>query len=195
MPNRLILLNKPYQVLCKFTDAEGRATLADYLSIPALYPAGRLDYKSEGLVVLTNAGYLQNLISHPDYKLPKTYWVQVEGVPDATSLKQLAAGIDLKDGRTLPAQVELLAPPAIWPRQPPIRERKEIPTAWLSLTIREGRNHQVRRMTAAVGYPALRLIRQAVGPWQLEALGPGDWREVNCPPNRAAFMRLVRSER
>ena len=178
---RLILLNKPYLVLCQFTDAEGRPTLADYLPIPDVYPAGRLDYDSEGLVLLTDQGPLQHLIADPRHKLPKTYWVQVEGEPTAEALHRLRRGVELKDGPTLPAQAQVIPPPDIWPRTPPIRERKHIPTSWLRLTITEGRNRQVRRMTAAVGYPTLRLIRWAVGPWTLEGLAPGEWRAVEPP--------------
>jgi 23S rRNA pseudouridine2457 synthase len=182
--NRLILFNKPYRVLCQFTDSNHRATLADFLSIPGIYAAGRLDYESEGLLVLTNVGFLQHAISHPRNKLPKTYWVQVEGIPDPRALRQLAQGVRLKDGQTQPAEACLIDPPALWPRPHPIRERKAIPTAWLSLTLREGRNRQVRRMTAAVGHPTLRLIRQAVGPWHLGDLQPGSWRAVRCPRRR-----------
>lgn len=189
--DRLLLLNKPYRVMCKFTDQQGRATLADYIDIPEVYPAGRLDYDSEGLVLLTNAGYLQHLISHPRYKLPKTYLVQVEGIPDQKVLKQLAQGIDLKDGPTRPVHVHRIETPPVWPRHPPIRERKSIPTAWLTLTITEGRNRQVRRMTAAVGYPTLRLIRQAVGPWALHDLEPGQWQEVRPPRGRRELNRLL----
>lgn len=190
--NRLLLFNKPYQVLCQFTDEAGRSTLADYIALPELYPAGRLDYDSEGLVVLTNAGFLQHLIAEPRHKLPKTYWVQVEGVPSATALKQLARGVRLRDGLTRPAKVRVCEPPAVWPRTPPIRERKNIPTTWLELTITEGRNRQVRRMTAAVGYPTLRLIRQSVGPWSLGRLQPGEWREVACPQTQAEFLRACK---
>lgn len=187
--NRLLLFNKPYQVLTQFTDRDGRATLADYVPIPDVYAAGRLDYDSEGLLLLTNVGWLQALISQPRYKLAKTYWVQVEGSPTAQALEQLAAGVALKDGLTLPAEVTALAPPVIWPRTPPIRVRKSVPDSWLALTIREGRNRQVRRMTAAVGYPTLRLIRYAIGPWTLGDLQPGEWREVACPRSRATLLR------
>lgn len=175
---RIILFNKPYRVLCKFTDPEGRPTLADYIPVPDVYPAGRLDYESEGLVVLTNDGRLQHKISDPRHKLPKTYWVQVEGVPDDQALARLAAGVELKDGLTRPAHVRRMEPPDVWPRNPPIRVRKSVPDTWLELTIVEGRNRQVRRMTAAVGHPTLRLIRVAVGPWRLGSLQPGEWREV-----------------
>jgi 23S rRNA pseudouridine2457 synthase len=184
MTQTVILFNKPFQVLCKFTDQDGRSTLADYISIPDVYPAGRLDYDSEGLVVLTADGRLQKQISDPRHKMPKLYWAQVEGIPDAAALKALATGVVLKDGRTRPAKVELIPPPDIWPRTPPIRERKSIPTSWLALTLTEGRNRQVRRMTAAVGFPTLRLIRQAVGPWRLDDLQPGQWREVEARPLR-----------
>jgi len=189
---RLILFNKPYRVFCQFTDPAGRVTLADYIPIPDLYPAGRLDFDSEGLVVLTNAGWLQHLITHPRHKLPKTYWVQVEGTPGWPALRQLAQGVQLRDGLTQPAQVRRIAPPPVWPRIPPIRERRHIPTTWIAVTITEGRKRQVRRMTAAVGHPTLRLIRQAVGPWQLGSLQPGEWREVPCPHDQQDFLRLVR---
>lgn len=179
---RLIAFNKPYLVLCQFTDPNGRPTLADYLSVPEVYPAGRLDHDSEGLLLLTDSGPLQQRISDPRHKLPKTYWVQVEGAPDATALRHLQQGIDLRDGRTRPATVALIDPPAVWPRTPPIRERRHIPTTWLSLTLTEGRNRQVRRMTAAVGHPTLRLIRSTIGPWSLGTLQPGEWRDV--PPSQ-----------
>ena len=189
---RLILLNKPYLVLCQFGDSQGRLTLADYILAPGLYPAGRLDYDSEGLVVLTNIGWLQHAIAHPRYKLPKTYWVQVEGVPDPQALLQLTRGVLVKGRMTQPAEVERIDPPLVWLRQPPIRERKQIPTAWLAITIREGRKRQIRHMTAAVGYPTLRLIRVSVGPWQLGALQPGEWQEVSPPGDLGAFVRLLR---
>lgn len=190
---RLLLFNKPCNVLCRFTDAEGRATLADFIAIPDLYPAGRLDYDSEGLVLLTDSGRLQHLISDPKHKLPKTYLVQVENVPTETDLQPLREGIVLSDGPTRPARVEIIPPPDIPARVPPIRERKDIPTCWLRLTITEGRNRQVRRMTAATGYPTLRLIRQKIGPWRLGRTAPGEWVEVPCPENEREFRRLVRS--
>jgi len=193
--NQLILFNKPYRVLCRFTDSAGRATLADYLEIPNVYPAGRLDYDSEGLLLLTNAGYLQNWITDPRHKLPKTYWVQVEGTPGPDALRQLTEGVDLCDGRTRPAVVQLMGEPPVWPRLPPIRQRKQIPTTWLALTIIEGRNRQVRRMTAAAGHPTLRLIRRAVGPWQLGSLQPGQWQEVVCPCSRQDLTCLIEKTR
>ncbi len=174
----MILLNKPFGVLCQFTAADGRPTLADHLDVPGVYPAGRLDADSEGLVVLTADGSLQARIADPRHKLSKTYWVQVEGTPGAEALRALARGVALADGPTRPARVHVLPEPAVWPRDPPIRVRRAIPTAWLELTLREGRNRQVRRMTAAVGLPTLRLIRWAVGPWSLAGLAPGQWREA-----------------
>lgn len=182
--SRLLLFNKPYRVLTKFTDCDGRATLADYVPVANVYPAGRLDYESEGLLLLTDIGWLQNMISHPRFKLPKTYFVQVEGIPTVETLAQLEEGVLIKDGLTLPARARLIEPPALWPRNPPIRERKSIPDSWIELTIQEGRNRQVRRMTAAVGYPTLRLVRWAIGPWSLEHLNPGEWCEVRAPRNR-----------
>ena len=180
---RLILFNKPYDVLSQFTDRGSadspRATLSDYIAVPGVYPAGRLDRDSEGLLLLTNDGALQARIADPRHKLAKTYWVQVEGTPSAEQLQQLQRGVLLNDGVTLPAEARLLAPPPdLWPRHPPVRFRQSIPTHWLELTIREGRNRQVRRMTAAVGLPTLRLVRVAIGPWRLDGLAPGQWREV-----------------
>jgi len=178
----LILFNKPYGVLCQFTDRSEppKRTLAEFIRIPDVYPAGRLDFDSEGLVVLTDDGALAHRLTDPRHKLAKTYLVQVEGTADASSLNRLRAGVDLNDGRTLPAEVEALdaAPNWLWPRDPPIRFRKSIPDAWLRLTIREGRNRQVRRMTAAVGLPTLRLIRVRVGDQELGRLAPGESRVV-----------------
>ncbi len=179
--NRLLLLNKPFHVMCQFTDGAGRKTLADYVNAPDVYASGRLDYDSEGLLILTNVGWLQHLIAEPRHKLPKMYLVQVEREPDATALRQLAKGVLLNDGMTQPAEVELIAAPNMWARVPPIRERKTVPTAWLRMTITEGRNRQVRRMTAAVGHPTLRLIRERIGDWRLGDLQPGEWKEIACP--------------
>jgi 23S rRNA pseudouridine2457 synthase len=179
---RLILFNKPYGVLSQFTDkgTEGsaRPTLSDYIALPGVYPAGRLDLDSEGLMLLTDDGHLQARIADPKHKMPKTYWAQVEGEPDEPALALLRKGVALKDGLTLPAQAERIEAPQIWPRDPPIRVRQSIPDSWISLTLREGKNRQVRRMTAAVGYPTLRLIRWQIGDWAVEGLPPGEWREV-----------------
>ena len=174
----LILFNKPDLVLSKFTDAQDRATLAGYIDIPHIYPAGRLDQDSEGLLLLTDDGALQHRLSDPRHKMPKVYWAQVEGVPDDASLAALRQGIMLDQRTTQPAQARLLPEPTLWPRTPPIRVRHHIPTRWIELIITEGRNRQVRRMTAAVGHPTLRLIRYAVGPWTLDGLQPGRWREA-----------------
>ncbi len=179
---RLIVLNKPYGVLCQFTGEPGQRTLAECVPIPGVYAAGRLDADSEGLLVLTNDGQLQKHIADPRHKAPKTYLVQVEGVPDAAALAALQAGLDLGDFRTQPCQARICAEPAwLWPRNPPIRERKHIPTTWMEIVLREGKNRQVRRMTAKVGYPTLRLVRAQVGEWSLEGLQPGEWREVEAP--------------
>lgn len=196
---RLILFNKPFGVLSQFTDrgSEGaRATLSGYLALPGVYPAGRLDRDSEGLLLLTDDGQLQARIADPRFKLAKTYLVQVEGIPDAAALERLRQGVELADGRTRPAGAERIEPPALWPREPPIRVRQSVPDCWLRLTLREGRNRQVRRMTAAVGHPTLRLVRWAVGEWTLDGLAPGAWREVALPavpgPGRRGPMRRPR---
>jgi 23S rRNA pseudouridine2457 synthase len=176
----LILFNKPMNVLSQFTDTgsagTARATLSDYIKIPGVYPAGRLDRDSEGLLVLTDDGRLQARIADPQFKLPKTYLVQVEGAADEAALEHLRKGVQLNDGLTRPALAEAIDPPALWPRDPPVRFRKSVPDCWLRLTISEGRNRQVRRMTAAVGLPTLRLVRWAVGEWTLDGLAPGEWR-------------------
>jgi 23S rRNA pseudouridine2457 synthase len=182
----LVLLNKPFNVLCQFTDDQGRSTLADWVKRSGVYPAGRLDYDSEGLVLLTDDGQLQHRIAAPGQKMAKTYWVQVEGDISRQALEQLRHGVMLKDGKTRPATAEVIDPPALWPRHPPIRERKQIATSWLALTLIEGRNRQVRRMTAAVGFPTLRLIRYRIGEWTLGDLLPGQSRTdtVNLPAAR-----------
>lgn len=181
---QLLLFNKPFQVLSQFTDSAKRQTLNHYLpDFPGFYPAGRLDYDSEGLLLLTNDGVLQNRITHPRNKMPKTYWVQVEGTPDASALAQLARGVELNDGMTAPAQAKRIAEPELWERHPPVRYRANIATSWIELTISEGRNRQVRRMTAAVGHPTLRLVRVQIGPWQLQGLQPGGHRleQIHTP--------------
>lgn len=175
--SRLLLLYKPYGVLCQFTGEAGRKTLADFVNVPDVYAAGRLDADSEGLVVLTDDGRLQARITDPRHELEKTYWVQVDGAIDDDALEQLRRGVVLNDGPTRPARAELLADPGLPPRDPPIRVRQAIPTSWIELGIREGRNRQVRRMTAAVGHPTLRLIRVAIGAWRLDGLKPGEWRK------------------
>nr|WP_090286963.1 pseudouridine synthase [Nitrosomonas mobilis] len=201
----LILFNKPFHVLSQFTDKrtaaepELRSTLADWIEIPGAYPAGRLDYDSEGLLLLTDDGSLQHRIASPTQKMSKTYWVQVEGNISASAIVALSAGVTLKDGRTRPAKARAMEEPALWPRVPPVRWRNSVPTSWLELIITEGRNRQVRRMTAAVGFPALRLIRYRIGDWSLEGLEPGDYRRIriNLPAaspsgNRPASTRSAK---
>ena len=188
----LLLFNKPFGVLCQFSDSENRRTLADYVDIKGVYPAGRLDRDSEGLVLLTDDGSLQHQISHPAHKMAKTYWVQVEGKPENRAIKSLRDGIQLKDGKTLPAKAQILPEPKLWPRDPPIRYRANIPTTWLELTIQEGRNRQVRRMTAAIGHPTLRLVRSSIGPWSLEKLEPGQWIETQIPDNWRTIINQKR---
>lgn len=183
---RLICFNKPYGVLSQFTP-EGRwRGLKDFIDIPGVYVAGRLDADSEGLLLLTDNGPLQARISDPKHKMEKTYWVQVEGVPSEAALEPLRRGVQLNDGPTRPARARLIpAPDALWRREPPVRVRQSIPTTWIELAISEGRNRQVRRMTAAVGFPTLRLIRAAIGPYQLTELPPGTWREAHVPTQGA----------
>lgn len=181
---RLIAFNKPYDVLSQFTDANisaGRRTLSDFVAVPRVYPAGRLDRDSEGLLLLTDDGRLQARIADPRFKAPKTYLVQVEGEPDAAALDALRRGVLLNDGVTRPAGARRIDPPALWPRDPPVRFRKSVPDCWIELTIAEGRNRQVRRMTAAVGHPTLRLVRWRIGDWSLDGLAPGEWRDLPHP--------------
>lgn len=176
----LILFNKPYGVVCQFSPHEKHQTLKDYIPIPQVYAAGRLDTDSEGLLILTDDGGLQHRLAHPDYKEDKTYWVQVEGQPSAADLQPLTFGLDLGDFQTQPAKASIIAEPLnLWPRNPPIRERKNIPTSWLQITIREGKNRQVRRMTAKIGFPTLRLIRCSVGSYELDDLRPGEWKIID----------------
>jgi 23S rRNA pseudouridine2457 synthase len=177
--SRVLLFNKPYGVNSTFTSKDGLVTLAEFIDVPGVYAAGRLDKNSEGLLVLTDDGALQDRITSPKHKMAKTYWAQVEGSPSDSSISALSSGIELKDGWTRPADVRRIAEPKIWPRTPPIRERKAIPTAWLEIRIQEGRNRQVRRMTAAVGLPTLRLIRYSVGEWTLDGLESGRWIELS----------------
>ena len=181
---RLILFNKPYGMLSQFTDRGSlspRSTLSDAIDLPGIYPAGRLDFDSEGLLLLCDDGRLQARIADPKFKMPKTYLVQVEGEPAEDGLDRLRRGISLKDGPTRPAEVERIDPPALWPRDPPVRFRKSIPDRWLKLTIREGRNRQVRRMTAAVGHPTLRLVRWSIGEWSIDGIAPREWRSAPPP--------------
>lgn len=188
----LILLNKPFNVLCQFTDNEGRDTLANYVTTPGFYPAGRLDYDSEGLLLLTDSGELQTRIADPQHKMVKTYWVQVEGCPSADALRQLTNGVVLKDGPTRPAKVAIIGQPEVWERHPPIRQRKNDVTTWLEISIREGRNRQVRRMTAHIGHPTLRLIRAAIGNWKISDVPqPGDLVQlsVNLPASTPKSSR------
>lgn len=181
--SRLILFNKPYGVICQFTREAGYKSLKDFIPLPGFYAAGRLDADSEGLVLLTDDGKLQNRISNPEHKLPKTYWVQVEGVPDEVALDKLRQGVILRDFKTMPAQARLLdEPESLWPRIPPVRVRKNIPTSWIELTLMEGKNRQVRHMTAAASFPTLRLIRHAIGTYSLYGLAPGEWRFSNMQP-------------
>ena len=185
---RLIAFNKPFGVLSQFTDKgtadSPRATLSDHIHLPGVYPAGRLDRDSEGLLLLTDDGKLQARISHPRFKTEKTYLVQIEGLPDEAALQALRHGVTLKDGPTRPALVRRIDPPQIWERDPPVRYRKSVPDCWLEITISEGRNRQVRRMTAHIGHPTLRLVRWRIGDWSLDGLFPGAWRDLPTKSHR-----------
>ncbi|MBQ4832476.1 pseudouridine synthase [Pseudoalteromonas sp. MMG010] len=176
---KIVLFNKPFDVLCQFTDENNRATLSDYIDVKDVYAAGRLDRDSEGLLLLTNCGKLQNKLTAPNKKTSKTYWVQVEGIPDDNAINSLTNGVNLKDGLTLPAHIKRMPAPSLWPRTPAVRERKAIPTSWLSITLTEGRNRQVRRMTAHVGHPTLRLIRYSIGQYTLKDIDNGQYKVVN----------------
>lgn len=190
--SRVILFNKPFGVLTQFSGSDGRQTLADYIAVPGVYAAGRLDADSEGLVVLTGDGALQARISDPRHKLPKRYLVQVEGLPTDAALHQLEAGVDLRDFQARPCRANRIPEPAwLWARTPPIRYRAAIPTSWLEIVLREGKNRQIRRMTAKVGFPTLRLIRWAVGDWTLEGLAPGEWRELEIPGQPDRKRRVI----
>ncbi|WLQ15366.1 pseudouridine synthase [Hahella aquimaris] len=189
----LVVFNKPMNVLTQFNDSQGRATLSNYIDKPGVYAAGRLDYDSEGLLLLTDDGAIQARISQPKFKLPKTYWVQVEGVIGEPALRRLEKGVMLNDGPTRPAHASIISPPEVWERDPPIRQRKNIPTSWIALTLFEGRNRQVRRMTAAVGFPTLRLIRYSIGPWSINGLQPGEWREEHVHAPQKAQMSSRRN--
>ena len=194
---RVILFNKPYGVICQFSGDGARPTLKDFINIPAVYAAGRLDTDSEGLLVLTDDGALQHRITDPRTKQPKTYLVQVEGEPDEAALAALCAGgLDLGDFRSRPCAARLVAEPEwLWPRDPAVRFRKTVPTAWLEVVLHEGKNRQVRRMTAKVGFPTLRLVRTAIGPWALDALAPGQWRETDVMPSGPVKIRSVSRSR
>lgn len=197
----LILFNKPYGVMSQFTAGstgdQNRPTLAQYIKLPNVYPAGRLDHDSEGLLLLTDDGQVQHHIAHPAHKLPKTYWVQVEGAPNSYALTKLRQGVELNDGITLPAEARLIPTPKLWERDPPIRSRVNIPTQWIEIVITEGKNRQIRRMTAAVGHPTLRLVRVKIGNWTLEGIAPGEYKvtAINLPKSALAEMPRNRSNR
>lgn len=189
---KLLLLNKPYGVICQFSPSGDHRTLKDFVPVTGVYPAGRLDTDSEGLVLLTDDGALQHQITDPRHKLPKTYFVEVEGAPDDDALQPLRTGVQLPDYKARPAEVSLCPPPDwLWPRTPPVRIRRHIPTTWLRLILREGRNRQVRRMTAAVGFPTLRLIRHAIGSWTLDNIPPGQWREMPFEPTLPSIKSVI----
>jgi 23S rRNA pseudouridine2457 synthase len=190
MVAKLLLFNKPYQVLSQFTDNSGKSTLADYIDIKSVYPAGRLDFDSEGLLLLTDNGRMQAQISHPKYKLSKTYWAQVEGIATQQHCDTLRSGVILKDGLAAAISCRLIPEPTLWPRNPPIRVRKSIPDSWLEIIITEGRNRQVRRMTAAVDLPCLRLVRPQIGQWSLGQLQPGEYRLIELSGNQSFLHQL-----
>ncbi|MFI8619918.1 pseudouridine synthase [Marinomonas sp. NPDC078689] len=192
MPSNLILFNKPFRVLSQFSTDDGKSTLADFINVPEFYAAGRLDYDSEGLMLLTNQGAIQHIVASPSFKWPKTYWVQVEGEITDAALQQLRQGVELKDGLTKPAQAERMSAPDVWPRVPPVRHREAIPTSWISLQIKEGKNRQVRRMTASVGFPTLRLIRYAIGPYTLDKLPSGEW--IHTEPSTELLNEVTHFE-
>jgi 23S rRNA pseudouridine2457 synthase len=192
--SKLLLFNKPFHVLSQFTDSEARKTLSEFIQIKGVYPAGRLDYDSEGLLLLTDDGQLQAQISNPKYKLNKTYWAQVEGTATEAHCLELSQGVDLKDGPASAVSCRLMDPPTLWPRVPPIRERQNVADSWIELTINEGRNRQVRRMTAAVGLPTLRLVRAAIGDWKVTDILPGEYRSETVETPAAKKSRPSRLE-
>lgn len=194
----LILLNKPYGVISQFSEHEKHTALSSYIKEKNFYPAGRLDHDSEGLLILTDEGQIQHCLSHPKHKQAKTYWVQVDGDITDTALTELEKGVMLKDGLTLPAKAKKIDEPALWPRDPPVRYRAEIPTSWCELTITEGKNRQVRRMTAAVGFPTLRLVRVSIGEFTIDGLSPGEWRKISTPQSlieQANAIKLLGTSR
>lgn len=193
--SKLILFNKPFNVLCQFTGEAGDQILADYINIPKVYPAGRLDKDSEGLLLLTDNGQLQHQISNPKNKMAKVYWVQVEGEPTDKDLEPLRKGIKIQNYISKPAIVEIMPEPSVWQRDPPIRQRQNIPASWLKITIKEGKNRQVRRMTAAIGFPTLRLIRAQIGDWHLANLKPGEYKQLNIPATFSNPLSLSRKKR